>query len=118
MSKWKEGLYRQKDVYKRQILSRARVSKLQKRIKAANMWIHVTASNRNIFELSLVWTGIDECGLGGNVRMTYIIRCNNNGTVTINEDVYKELREKAANYEKLADIISRAIENWEESEEE
>lgn len=50
--------------------------------------------------------------------MTYIIRCNNDGTVTINEDVYKELREKAANYEKLVDIISRAIENWDESEEE
>lgn len=49
--------------------------------------------------------------------MTYIIRRNNDGTVTINENIYKELREKAANYEKLVDIISRAIENCDESEE-
>lgn len=34
---------------------------------------------------------------------------NGDGTVTISEKVYKELREKAANYEKMVDIVSRAV---------
>ena len=41
--------------------------------------------------------------------MTYIIQYNGGGTVTISEEVYKELREKAANYEKMVDIVSRAV---------
>lgn len=31
------------------------------------------------------------------------------GTVTISEEIYKELREKAANYEELVNIVSKAI---------
>ena len=41
--------------------------------------------------------------------MTYIIQYNGDGTVAISEEIYKELREKAANYEKLVDIVSRAV---------
>lgn len=42
-------------------------------------------------------------------RMTYIIQYNGDGTVTISEEIYKELREKAANYEELVNIVSKAI---------
>lgn len=41
--------------------------------------------------------------------MTYIIQYNSDGTVTISEEIYKELREKAANYEELVNIVSKAI---------
>lgn len=39
----------------------------------------------------------------------YIIQYNGDGTVTISEEIYKELREKANNYQKLVDIVSKAI---------
>lgn len=38
-----------------------------------------------------------------------IIQYNGDGTVTISEEIYKELREKAANYEELVNIVSKAI---------
>lgn len=41
--------------------------------------------------------------------MTYIIQYNGDGTVTISEETYKELRDKAAQYEKLVNIVSKAI---------
>ncbi len=41
--------------------------------------------------------------------MTYTIQYNNDGTVTISEEAYEKLREKAANYDKLLVIASRAI---------
>ena len=41
--------------------------------------------------------------------MTYVIQYNGDGTVTISEEIYKELREKENNYQKLVDIVSKAI---------
>lgn len=41
--------------------------------------------------------------------MTYTIQYNGDGTVTISKKVYSELREKAANYEELVNIVSKAI---------
>lgn len=41
--------------------------------------------------------------------MTDIIQYNGDGTVTISEETYEELRDKAAQYEKLVNIVSKAI---------
>ena len=41
--------------------------------------------------------------------MTYIIQYNGDGTVTISEEIYKELRDKANNYQKIVDIVANAI---------
>ena len=38
--------------------------------------------------------------------MTYIVQYNGDGTVTISEETYKELRKKANNYQELVDILS------------
>ena len=41
--------------------------------------------------------------------MMYTVQANGDGTVTISEEVYKKLREKAENYQKLVDIVTKAI---------
>lgn len=41
--------------------------------------------------------------------MSWVLKENNDGTVTIDKKVYEELKRKAGEYQKLADLASAAI---------
>lgn len=41
--------------------------------------------------------------------MSWVLKENNDGTVTIDKKVYEELKRKAGEYQKLVDLASAAI---------
>lgn len=41
--------------------------------------------------------------------MSWVLKVNNDGTVTIDKKVYEELKRKAGEYQKLVDLASAAI---------
>lgn len=41
--------------------------------------------------------------------MAWVLKKNNDGTVTIDKKVYEELKRKAGEYQKLVDLASTAI---------
>ena len=41
--------------------------------------------------------------------MSWVLKENNDGTVTIDKKVYEELKRKAVEYQKLVDLASAAI---------
>ena len=41
--------------------------------------------------------------------MSWVLKENNDGTVTIDKKVYEELKRKAGEYQKLVDLVSAAI---------
>lgn len=41
--------------------------------------------------------------------MTWVLKENNDGTVTIDKKVYEELKRKTGEYQKLVDLASAAI---------
>ena len=43
--------------------------------------------------------------------MTYIVKENQDGTVTIDREVYNELHNKAENYDKLVNTVADVISN-------
>ena len=41
--------------------------------------------------------------------MSWVLKENNDGTVTIDKKVYEELKRKSGEYQKLVDLVSAAI---------